>query len=310
MMGRLKPAKVTLTKMIFKKIAKMPFIVLALQRYAALPTESNMPPKIENMIPNPEIKKGNSPKRLGCLQRFAKRKFFSFDGEMFDLVGAVRNLLRCCDSEIVGKFRDSDTPEQLLEDFVVPVPSTWRSVNGGQCESAQKYLSDQVAQNEDLLNMFDRLVQEAILPHLKKRLVSVGAVSDDEDSVTFYYQRPPTLRLQPGPGWASVKAHNDAEYGHQNGELNFWLPLTDFSKNNIHLWCESDYSVGDYHTIPAKVNQAVSFHGSSCRHYVNSNITQYTRMSLDFRVGVQGFFDPRWQMRGTTDDLGRKEFML
>ena len=53
-----------------------------------------------------------------------------------------------------------------------------------------------------------------------------GAASTDEP-LTFYVQRPPTLRLQPGPSAFTVRPHNDAEYGHQPGELNFWLPLTD-----------------------------------------------------------------------------------
>ena len=48
-----------------------------------------------------------------------------------------------------------------------------------------------------------------------------------DEPLTFYVQRPPTLRLQPGPSAFTVRPHNDAEYGHQPGELNFWLPLTD-----------------------------------------------------------------------------------
>ena len=44
----------------------------------------------------------------------------------------------------------------------------------------------------------------------------------------FYYQFPPTLRLQPGPSSRiGGRAHCDADYGHQDGEVNFWLPLTD-----------------------------------------------------------------------------------
>jgi hypothetical protein len=216
------------------------------------------------------------------------------------------SLLKRCDPEIVGEFKENS---ERLEDFVVPAESTWRTVNGGQCESAQKYLSDAVANDNAFIDIFDRLVQEVVLPHLKRRLVSVGAVCD-EATTTFYYQRPPTLRLQPGPAWAQVKAHNDAEYGHQNGELNFWLPLTDRELTGVDLWCESNFKDGDYHPIPAKPGEMISFHGSSCRHYVNTNSTPYTRISFDFRVGVQGFFDPTWEMQGTNDDHTRREVTL
>ena len=43
----------------------------------------------------------------------------------------------------------------------------------------------------------------------------------------------------PGPAWAKVKPHNDAEYGHQNGELSFWAPLTDRILTVVYLWSES-----------------------------------------------------------------------
>jgi hypothetical protein len=102
-----------------------------------------------------------------------------------------------------------------------------------------------------------------------------------------------------------VKPHNDAEYGHQNGELNIWVPLTDRSLTGVDLWSESDYMMDDYHPIVARVGEAISFHGSSRRHYVNPNASHSTRVSLDFRIGVQGFFDPVWSMQGTTDDHTR-----
>ena len=54
----------------------------------------------------------------------------------------------------------------------------------------------------------------------------------------------------------------------------------------------------------------IAFHGSSCRHYINANTTPYTRVSMDFRVGVEGFFDPKWAMVGTSDDHTRREVSL
>jgi len=98
--------------------------------------------------------------------------------------------------------------------------------------------------------------------------------------------------LQPGPGWAHVKPHNDLEYGHQYGELNFWVPFTDRDKTGVDLWCESKFGADDYHPIVAKPGQVIAFHGSACRHYVNRNKSDQTRVSMDFRVGVEGFFDP------------------
>jgi hypothetical protein len=257
--------------------------------------------------PRPQNRAGEETNTIWLPEQVRAEDVFSYDRSLYNLQGVVAALLRRCNDKIVGCFPDGS---DRLEDFSVPPPSVWRSVNGGNCEDAQKYLSDEVMADEKLLEVFDRLVKEVALPHLKRRLVSVNAVSDEEGSVTFYYQSPPTLRLQPGPAWASVKPHNDAEYGHQNGELNFWLPLTDRTLTGVDLWCETEFKADDYHPVPAKTGEMISFHGSSCRHYVNANTTPVTRMSMDFRVGVEGFFDPYWQMRGTTHDHGRQEVTI
>jgi hypothetical protein len=258
--------------------------------------------------PQPKNRAGEETHTIWLPSELLQEQVFSCEPErLLRLQAAVRCMLLRCDPAIVGSFRQGS---ERLEDFVVPPNSTWRQVNGGQCESAQKYLSDGVCDDKDLLAEFDSLVTEIVLPHLKRRLVSVGAATDEPGSVRFYYQRPPTLRLQPGPAWAQVKAHNDAEYGHQNGELNFWLPLTDREETGVDLYCESNSCASDYHPVKAKAGEIISFHGSSRKHYVNANETENTRVSLDFRVGVEGFFDPDWEMRGTTDDHCRWQLEL
>lgn len=260
--------------------------------------------------PKPRDRNGKETKTTWLPDELLKEDVFSFDESKHDLKRAVLELLQNCDKDIVGDFEQTKDGPIRLEDFRVPIPSIWRKVNGGQCEESQRYLSDQVATNEKFLEVFDSFVVQVALPHVKKRLLdskSLKNLDPDETSFTFYYQRPPTLRLQPGPGWAKVKPHNDAEYGHQNGELNFWIPLTDRALTTVDLWSETTFQQDDYHLIPAGLGEVVSFHGSSCRHFVNANASNNTRVSIDFRVGVEGFFDPYWQMKGTTDDHGRRE---
>jgi len=137
--------------------------------------------------------------------------------------------------------------------------------------------------------------------------------------MTFYYQRPPTLRLQPGPATkAYVKHHRDADYGHQNGELNYWIPLTQTTPSPSSsslpptLWIESTPNQGDYHPIQcSSYGEGVSFHGSSCIHYVPKNMSDKTRVSLDFRIGVEEYgFDSMWQMVGTKDDHTRRKVIM
>lgn len=266
--------------------------------------------KRRNHDPKPKGQDGKETNTTWLPELLLKEDVFDYDLQQYDLRSAIISLLKSCDESIVGTFEvQGDGSPLRLEDFRVPIPSIWRSVNGGCCENAQKYLSDAVASNIEFLSAFERFVEHVALPYFKRRLEASGAIAPNTPT-TFYYQHPPTMRLQPGPGWAKVKPHNDAEYGHQNGELNFWIPLTDRILTGVDLWSETTYQSDDYHPIKAKVGQGISFHGSSCRHYVNANATNNTRVSLDFRIGVQGFFDPFWQMKGTTDDHGRREVTL
>jgi hypothetical protein len=263
-------------------------------------------PKNRKHDPRPKNSDGVETGSLWLPKDICNENVLSFDIGKYNVQAAIVTILQSCDPNIVGRFRDES---DLLEDFIVPTQSTWRTVNGGQCESAQRYLSDAVSSSTEFLRVFDELVAEVVLPNLKDRLIAVGAAKY-QVPITFYYQRPPTLRLQPGPAWAQVKAHNDAEYGHQYGEINFWVPLTDRVKTGVDLWCESNFETNDYHPISAKVGEMIAFHGSSCRHYVNANASEFTRVSFDFRVGVQGFFDPDWEMKGTNDDHTRHSITL
>lgn len=193
-----------------------------------------------------------------------KEDILSYNTEAYNFHNAIVSMLQTCDPELVGTFRTlngcSDVGPSKLDNFAVPTKSLTRKCQKGCLESAQKYLSDQIQGNAEFLLLFDSFLENTIIPHLKQRLVCTGAANKDAP-ITFYYQRPPTLRIQPGPARAFVRAHDDAEYGHQNGELNFWLPLTNRRKTGVDLWCESSSKEGDYHRVMAEFGEVASFHG-------------------------------------------------
>ena len=88
------------------------------------------------------------------------------------------------------------------------------------------------------------------------------------------------------------------------------MPLTDPARTHTTLWAESAPGAADYHPLEVGVGEAVAFFGTGCRHHVPANLSGCTRVSLDFRVGVQGHFDPAWSMRGTVSDHRRAEVTL
>jgi len=219
------------------------------------------------------------------------------------------------DSTVAAAVAEVAKPLLRLENFQVPPLSLARTVTGGSCEIAQQHLSDLLGTNQQFLLLYDSLLMDFLLPQLKQRISqenkTSGKLQEEKSTYIFHYQRPPTLRLQPGPSNSFVKLHADSEYGHQDGELNYWLPLTDPNITKTELWCESKPGAGDYHPVHCHYGDIHIFFGSFCRHYVPPNPTHYTRISLDFRIGVEGLgFDPSWQMLGTKDDHSRQKVTL
>jgi len=226
-----------------------------------------------------------------------RETLWPYDAERHDLRGGITRLLGTLPA--LGAFRDPAAPR--LEDFAMAADA-WAS------DAHQAALTAAVLDDAAFLAAFEAFVAEAVLPMVKARLVAEDAAY--AAPTTFYFQRPPTLRLQPGPSERYVACHDDAKYGHQAGELNFWVPLTAYAETRTTLWAESAPGAGDFHPLEPAVGEAAVFHGSLCRHKVPPNPSACTRVSLDFRVGVAGCFDPDWVLRGTKDDHHRRAVVL
>ena len=74
--------------------------------------------------------------------------------------------------------------------------------------------------------IYHRFLRDVVLP-------------DIADPNGILFQRDPTFRCHvAGGGSATGRRHSDSEYGHQTGELNYWLPLTHVGGSNS-LYSES-----------------------------------------------------------------------
>jgi hypothetical protein len=108
-------------------------------------------------------------------------------------------------------------------------------------------------------------------------------------------QQRPTFRVH-YPGATAVREfHTDAEYHHQTGVLNYWLPLTPCSGNNS-LWVESIPGLGDYMPVVAQVGEFVQFNAVQLKHGNMPNDTSFTRVSMDFRVVPASQYRDNWKV--------------
>lgn len=205
-------------------------------------------PTHRQLMPDPKGAGGNFTNTTFLPELLLDEDVSIYSTSEYDFHGAVVGILRRCDETLVGSFRtlsDGTSIIPKLDNFFVPPTSLVRECQRGKLERAQEYLSDAVTADADFLRLFDGFVVDEILPRLKARLRSAGSHEGDDTPVTFFYQRPPTLRIQPGPARASVRAHNDAEYGRElpRCPLIFSLELSMHAKN-------SNYRAYYFHASP------------------------------------------------------------
>mmetsp|Transcript_13898 Transcript_13898/g.21076 ORF Transcript_13898/g.21076 Transcript_13898/m.21076 type:complete len:260 (+) Transcript_13898:66-845(+) len=220
-----------------------------------------------------------------------------FDPSMYRLREEAARLLDVAGPKVgFGKFPNGPAD---LEEF-------------SACESVfssfkfEKHWRQCVASAEEFLEEYERLVCEVVCPHMK----SLMGVEAADKRTTFFYQFPPTLRLQPGPSKQYRRVHRDAEYGHQDGEVNFWLPLTDMAKTGVTLWTEETPDADDFRAVDLNIGDICMFHGTLCRHYVPANESTHTRVSMDFRIGVDDCFDEAWTLKGIQHVHPRRRIVL
>jgi len=152
------------------------------------------------------------------------------------------------------------------------------------CRTAKKKLlrplgPDQPTRHE-LNALYDRFICEVVAPHVAACLPS--------DRI-LYGQC--CVRVQPPAAKPIGVPHCDSHYGHQAGQINFWLPLMDVD-GACSLHVESAPGARDYHPLQLQYGECARFYGNRCTHFTVANTTNITRVSLDFRVVPGPVFDP------------------
>ena len=158
--------------------------------------------------PNPKTSDGKLTNTTFLPAGLCKEDVLAYSTDEYDFHGSVIDMLQRCDQDLVGTFRtlaDGTNLPIKLDNFTVPLTTFKRKCQKGKLEERQHYLSEMVASDTQFLNLFDRFVVNTVLPHIKTRLVAAGAHDSSNKPIAFHYQRPPTLRIQPGPARASVR---------------------------------------------------------------------------------------------------------
>lgn len=164
--------------------------------------------------------------------------------------------------------------------------------------------------HDDLLRrlidlVFGNFVKQVLKPIISRVLGTKGDVDHGDrvgelfeknaDEETVVYQLEPSLRVHMPHVKPLGVPHCDADYHHQPGEINFWMPLSDEVFGTNSLFCESRPGAGDFVPFSAKYGEIIKFYGNRCHHFTVANETERTRVSIDIRVVPRRFYTDEWR---------------
>ena len=181
---------------------------------------------------------------------------FSYDIKLYPFAEEVKKIFENKDLSEVHKKWSKSVSYDLLDD-----------VSTDQNTVYHKHFYDNIRDTEFYF-IFNSFIDDVVRPIFKEKII---------------YQRIPTFRVHQPNNLAVAEYHRDKDYSHSEHEVNFFVPLTN-SYDTTTIWVESSYGKGDYSPMNAKNGYIVMWDGANCRHGNKVNITDKSRVSIDFRV--------------------------
>ena len=129
----------------------------------------------------------------------------------------------------------------------------------------------------EMVDLYERFISDIISP----------MYSED-----FLYQAFPTFRIHLVGNLAVGAFHTDAEFGHPEFEMNYIIPLTN-SYDSASVWIESEPGKKDYYAAYMMIGQLIQFNGNKLSHGNKINVTENTRVSMDFRTILSSKLDSK-----------------
>jgi hypothetical protein len=137
---------------------------------------------------------------------------------------------------------------------------------------------------------YDTFVQSFCIPLIHSiaithQMACEFSCNQTNQKIRYRYQAFPCLRVL-RPKEFSIGPHCDMSYGHSMGNINFHIPLTPTFGTNC-VYTESHPGKEDWHPLKTKsVGLGYIFDGARCIHFGLENMTESTRVSLEFRIAI------------------------
>ena len=187
-------------------------------------------------------------------------QLIKYDHKKFDFVSLLEDIFSPCEG--LNFLHEKLSEGQYKELFEVGKDSS--------TEFHKAFYDKYRAGWPEFQNMYEEFIKVEIAP----QFAQIGE--------NFLYQKWPTFRVHLPNNICVGRFHNDAEFGHPEGEVNFIVPMTDSDKN-ASVWVESEPGKKDYEHMLMRVGYMIMFSGNTLTHGSKVNDTGKTRVSMDFR---------------------------
>lgn len=147
---------------------------------------------------------------------------------------------------------------------------------------------------KDFYNYYDNnlIIKKAynkfIETHLKPLFNNEKLVVQKTPNIRFHLPFNSNIgRLETDPNENIIGLHCDSEFGHPSGELNIIISITDmYDTNSLYYEINPDSKkcYDNYENLQLKKNNVWIGNLNKCKHFNKINLTNKTRISIDFRV--------------------------
>ena len=173
-------------------------------------------------------------------------------------------------SDIIGNILNTNDLSKIHEEFHFKGYKVFKKEEDQGTKYHKLYYNNCKKQ---ILDLYDKFILNVIRPLYGEDIV---------------YQKIPTFRLH-FPGNIAVgeyhkdKWYRDKKWHEEVCELNYYLPFTKAYDTNT-IWVESEEDKKDYKPLNMEYGECMQWDGVNLTHGNKKNITNTTRISVDFRV--------------------------
>eukprot|EP00947_MAST-08B_sp_MAST-8B-sp1_P003820 g3820.t1 len=286
-------------------------------RNSSRDSDSKLPPEHKPAEEKKEVVDHFRP--LGPMHALRQHAVLTFDPTQWaDLRASVADQLRISDPGSIGRLHEieagvaaaaasaaASTAATAVTAATRPKKNSMRTRGKNRNEAALQRLQQ----------VYRQFVCEVVAPHVddcwRQNAASGGSVhsgggGDSGGLKRLIFQTMPALRVSPPSDTPIGQKHRDKDYGHQDGQINFWLPLSpSFGANTLWVVFDED----DHRPLEGDFGRAHRFFGNGLLHYTKANTEDATRCSLDFRVVPGPVYNDDWPASRSRKN-GRQAFFL